>query len=58
MRRSIVIKAKLGPEESDFVAATVAAGLYMHRSEYIRDLIRRDKMRDDAEKRERLKGQP
>ena len=49
---------RLGGALSDFVAANVGEhGAYENVSEYVRDLIRRDKERKDTDAFERLKAE-
>lgn len=56
MSRSTTMTVRLGGALSDFVSANVGDdGSYENVSEYIRDLIRRDKERAEAEAFNRLK---
>ena len=56
--RTTTLTVRLGGALSDFVAANVGdEGSYENVSEYIRDLIRRDKERHDQEAFERLKAE-
>ena len=58
MRRSTTMTVRVGGALGDFVAANVGAdGAYENVSEYIRDLIRRDKERVEAEAFARLKAE-
>ena len=58
MPRSTTMTVRLSEILSDFVAANVGeAGSYDNVSEYIRDLIRRDKARADEAAFERLKAE-
>ena len=58
MRHTTTMTVRLGGALSDFVAANVGeAGSYENVSEYIRDLIRRDKERSEREAFERLKAE-
>ena len=58
MRRSTTLTVRLGGALGDFVAANVGeTGAYENVSEYIRDLIRRDKERSEREAFERLKAE-
>lgn len=58
MRRTTTMTVRLSGALSDFVAANVGeAGSYENVSEYIRDLIRRDKERSEREAFERLKAE-
>lgn len=56
MTRTTTMTVRLSGPLSDFVTANVGqGGSYENVSEYIRDLIRRDKERAEQEKFERLK---
>lgn len=58
MSRATTLTVRLGGSLSDFVAANVGEnGSYENISEYVRDLIRRDKERADVEAFERLKAE-
>jgi len=58
MPRTTTMTVRLSGALSDFVAANVGEdGAYENISEYIRDLIRRDKERADHEAFERLKAE-
>lgn len=58
MSRTTTMTVRLSGTLSDFVAANVGEnGSYENVSEYIRDLIRRDKERADKEALERLKAE-
>lgn len=58
MSRTTTMTVRLSGALSDFVAANVAEnGAYENVSEYIRDLIRRDKERAEKEAFERLKAE-
>jgi antitoxin ParD1/3/4 len=58
MARTTTMTVRLSGALSDFVAASVGeGGAYENVSEYIRDLIRRDKERAEREKFERLKAE-
>lgn len=58
MARTTTLTVRLGGALGDFVAANVGEdGSYENISEYIRDLIRRDKERVEAEAFERLKAE-
>lgn len=58
MRHTTTMTVRLSGALSDFVAANVGeAGSYENVSEYIRDLIRRDKERSEREAFERLKAE-
>jgi putative addiction module CopG family antidote len=58
MPRTTTLTVRLGGPLSDFVAANVGEnGSYENISEYIRDLIRRDKERADVEAFKRLKAE-
>ena len=57
MSRTTTMTVRLSGALSDFVAANVGEnGSYENVSEYIRDLIRRDKERAEKEALERLKA--
>lgn len=55
MSRTTTLTVRLGGALSDFVSANVGDGSYENASEYIRDLIRRDKERVEHEAFNRLK---
>lgn len=58
MPRTTTMTVRLSGPLSDFVAANVGEnGLYENISEYVRDLIRRDKERAEQEAFERLKAE-
>lgn len=58
MSRTTTLTVRLGGALSDFVATNVSeAGSYENVSEYIRDLIRRDKERAEREAFDRLKAE-
>lgn len=58
MSRTTTMTVRLGGVLSEFVAANVGEdGAYENVSEYVRDLIRRDKERADAEAFDRLKAE-
>ena len=58
MSRMTTMTVRLGGALSDFVSANVGdGGSYENVSEYIRDLIRRDKERAEAEAFKRLKAE-
>ena len=58
MTRTTTMTVRLSGALSDFVAANVGqSGAYENVSEYIRDLIRRDRERAEREKFERLKAE-
>jgi putative addiction module CopG family antidote len=58
MSRTTTMTVRLSGTLSDFVAANVGeTGSYENVSEYIRDLIRRDKERVEQEAFERLKAE-
>lgn len=58
MRRTTTFKVRLSDTLSEFVAANVGeSGSYENASEYIRDLIRRDKERAERERFEKLKAE-
>jgi len=58
MSRTTTMTVRLGAALSDFVSANVGDdGSYENVSEYIRDLIRRDKERTEAEAFNRLKAE-
>ena len=58
MRRAMTMTVRLSGALSDFVAANVGeAGDYESVSEYVRDLIRRDKARSEREAFDRLKAE-
>ena len=57
-RATTTMTVRLSGQLRDFVAANVGeSGNYENVSEYIRDLIRRDKARSEAEDFERLKAE-
>ena len=58
MRRTTTMTVRLSGALSDFVSANVGeTGSYENISEYIRDLIRRDKERSEGEAFDRLKAE-
>jgi antitoxin ParD1/3/4 len=58
MSRTTTMTVRIGGALSDFVSANVGdEGSYENVSEYIRDLIRRDKERAEAEAFNRLKAE-
>ena len=58
MRHTTTMTVRLSGALSDFVAGNVGeAGSYENVSEYIRDLIRRDKERSEREAFDRLKAE-
>jgi antitoxin ParD1/3/4 len=58
MARTTTMTVRVSGALSDFVAANVGEdGCYENVSEYIRDLIRRDKKRADKEAFDRLKAE-
>jgi putative addiction module CopG family antidote len=58
MSRTTTMTVRLSGALSDFVAANVSeTGSYENVSEYIRDLIRRDKERSEQEAFDRLKAE-
>ena len=58
MTRTTTMTVRLGGALSDFVSANVGEnGSYENISEYIRDLIRRDKERAEREAFERLRAE-
>ncbi|PIE37292.1 MAG: addiction module antitoxin [Gammaproteobacteria bacterium] len=58
MPRASTVTVRLGGALSDFVATNVSdEGVYENVSEYIRDLIRRDKERTETEAFMRLKAE-
>ena len=58
MSRTTTMTVRLSGALSDFVAANVSeTGSYENISEYVRDLIRRDKERVEQEAFERLKAE-
>lgn len=58
MSRTSTMTVRIGGALSDFVSANVGdEGSYENVSEYIRDLIRRDKERAEAEAFNRLKAE-
>jgi Arc/MetJ-type ribon-helix-helix transcriptional regulator len=58
MNKQTVLNVRVSGSLSDFVAANVGDnGAYENVSEYVRDLIRRDKERVEAEQFQRLKAE-
>lgn len=58
MSRTTTMTVRLNGALSDFVASNVdEGGEYENISEYVRDLIRRDKARKDEERFERLRAE-
>lgn len=58
MSRTMTLNVRVSGALGDFVAANVGdAGAYDNVSEYVRDLIRRDKARVENEAFERLKAE-
>ena len=58
MPRTTTMTVRIGGTLGDFVAANVGEeGSYENVSEYIRDLIRRDKARTEAEAFDRLRAE-
>ena len=58
MTRTTTMTVRLNETLSDFVSANVGEhGAYDNVSEYVRDLIRRDKERDEQERFVRLKAE-
>lgn len=58
MPQSMTLNVRVHGPLSDFVAENVgAAGVYENVSEYVRDLIRKDKQRIECERFERLKAE-
>lgn len=58
MNKPVTLNVRISGALGDFVAANVGAnGSYENVSEYVRDLIRRDKERIEAERFERLKAE-
>lgn len=58
MAKSMTLNVRVTGRLGDFVAANVAHdGAYENVSEYVRDLIRRDMERSEAEAFERLKAE-
>lgn len=58
MNKPLTLNVRIGGALSDFVSANVGEdGSYENVSEYIRDLIRRDKERVEADQFERLKAE-
>ncbi|WP_298672556.1 addiction module antitoxin [uncultured Sphingomonas sp.] len=56
MNKPMTLNVRIGGALGDFVAANVGdQGAYENVSEYVRDLIRRDKERAEAEQFNRLK---
>lgn len=58
MSKSLTLNVRVSGPLSEFVAANVGEnGAYENVSEYVRDLIRRDRERVEAERFERLKAE-
>ena len=58
MTKPMTLNVRIGGALSDFVATNVGdQGAYENVSEYVRDLIRRDKERTEAEQFDRLKAE-
>lgn len=58
MNKPVTLNVRLSGALGDFVAANVGMdGSYENVSEYVRDLIRRDKERVEAERFERLRAE-
>ena len=58
MNKPVTLNVRISGALSDFVAANVGEhGAYENVSEYVRDLIRRDRERADAEQFARLKAE-
>lgn len=58
MNKPVTLNVRISGTLSDFVAANVGEnGAYENVSEYVRDLIRRDKERAEAERFTRLKAE-
>lgn len=58
MNKPMTLNVRISGALSDFVAANVGGdGAYENVSEYVRDLIRRDKDRLEAEQFQRLKAE-
>jgi len=58
MPKSMTLNVRVSGALGEFVAANVAeSGVYENVSEYVRDLIRRDKERTEAESFDRLKAE-
>ena len=58
MPRSMTLNVRVNGSLGQFVADNVGdAGLYENVSEYVRDLIRKDKDRTESERFERLKAE-
>ena len=58
MNKPVTLNVRISGTLSDFVAANVGErGAYENVSEYVRDLIRRDKERAEAEQFTRLKAE-
>jgi len=58
MKKPMTLNVRIGGALSDFVASNVGdQGAYENISEYVRDLIRRDKERAEAEQFARLKAE-
>lgn len=58
MNKPMTLNVRIGGALSDFVATNVGdQGAYENVSEYVRDLIRRDKERTEAEQFDRLKAE-
>lgn len=57
MNKAMTLNVRVGGALRDFVATNVGdQGAYENASEYVRDLIRRDKERTEAEQFNRLKA--
>lgn len=58
MAKAMTLNVRISGALGDFVAANVGGdGAYENVSEYVRDLIRRDKMRVESDAFERLKAE-
>lgn len=58
MRRAMTLNVRVGGALSEFVAANVGEhGAYDNVSEYVRDLIRKDKKETEGQAFERLKAE-
>ncbi len=58
MPKSMTLNVRVSGSLGDFVASNVSeSGAYENVSEYVRDLIRRDKARAEAESFDRLKAE-
>jgi Arc/MetJ-type ribon-helix-helix transcriptional regulator len=58
MKKLMTLNVRIGGALGDFVATNVGdQGVYENVSEYVRDLIRRDKERTEAEQFDRLKAE-